>query len=175
MNIDYLVIKDENVLYNENDLLKFERLLYESFKNDQWIMNNYHIIDNSRLIPPVCYDDVFIIIAKENNEIIAGTSGIINMKNRLQLEQMGFHIDKNKKKIAEGLNFYITKDSNKNFIKILNSFLDIIIKEIKKRNIEEMYTTCSKDLVKYYELFGFEISEQIELDGYPEFLMKLNI
>ena len=177
-DIKFYFLKDENGVNNETDLLNFERLLYKSFQKDSpngWIMNNYRFVENSRLLPTIPYKDVFIFIAKQNNQIVAGISGTLNMDNKLQLEEMGFSIDKKKENICEGLNFYISKESSKNFMVVLNTFLDKIVSELKKRNINIIYSTCSKKLINFYELFGFETLAHVDINGEPEYLIKYSI
>ena len=116
---------------------------------------------------------MFIFIAKKDNEIIAGISDAINMNNKLQLESMGFSIDKKSElKISEGLNFYINIDLSESIFEILGTFLNKIVAELKKSGINIIYVTCSPHLINMYEMFGFEVVDKKKLENLDEYLIK---
>jgi hypothetical protein len=173
--IDFEFLKDENSIKDEGALTEFEKLLYKSFSENSpngWLIKNYKTIDNSRLLPTVPYEDVFIFVAKKDGQIVAGISGTLNMNNELQLEKMGFDVDKHTNPFCEGLNFYISDDLGEGFLKVLGGFLDRIVTELKLRNIDCIYSTCSKKLRNMYMMFDFEILDSRDLDGDEEFLIR---
>ena len=166
------------ILTNDEDIIEYEKGLYDSYSQkdaDGWIFNNYEMIDNCRLKPNIDYKDLVVYGYKDKNKLIAGAAINYNMAGTLQLEQMGFKIEKTDKKFCEGLNLFATIDMSENLMLTVGDFHDLIVKDIKNRGVEIVYGTCEDEIKGMYSIFGWDIMYCINLENVKEFLMIFDI
>ena len=120
---------------NEHELIEYERELYKAFKNNDWVMTNYQLIDGNRLrSKTLTYADIEVCLVKNDNKIIIGSAVNYNMDKILQLEEEGFDIDKSTKNFCEGLIFFTTEQAkNHDFLKISINLFEFVKKKLLKK------------------------------------------
>lgn len=165
-------------LINDNDIIKYHEGLYEAFVNrnyDKWLIKNY-IISGNRLIPP--FKKIIIYGVKDNNKLISAVGVNLDNKMQMQFEKLGFkkcNFDINRI-ICEILNMYILKKIiGENFMKIFLSFLEYILKDLKQKNYDVMYLTCSKKLENMFLITGFDLIDEKKIDLEDEILFKIDL
>lgn len=176
-SIEYKVIKDEDGLKEPALLEEYEKKLYDAFRDDLYFQKQYTVIENNRMrIKLIPFEDLYILGAVKEGRLAAAITGHMNMENRLQLEDLGFTINKHEGKISEGLTFYISEDLGEGMLAVLGSFLETVIAELKKREITAIYSTCSGKMLNMYGMFDFEaIDSRVIEDGEEEFLVKCDL
>jgi hypothetical protein len=167
------------LLESEEDIVRYEELLYDMFTKkapDNWIHSHYELIDGNRLrcgfIP---LQDQAFCAAKRNGTILAGMSANLKCTGELQLEKLGFCVDRTDPAFCEGLTLYRTDDGDVNLFLVLEQLMTFVIDNLKTIGVRTMYMTCIDRLVRMYELFGFELRESITKDGVQRNLMSYRV
>jgi hypothetical protein len=168
-NYEFCILKDEK------DIIEYEKGLYDAFIKkdpDGWVSKNYDIINNCRLRSKISYSYQTIYAVKINDEIIA--CGAVNFNpDMLQLEKMGFIIQKNiSDKICEGINLFISRDMGDQTIGILGGLNSYIFDDLKKRGITIAYGTCSRKLKALYTIYGFEVIDRKIIEEDKKLLLR---
>ena len=99
-------------------------------------------------------------------------SGNLKCEGKLQLEEMGFKIERDKEKFCEGLTLYNNNEMSDKLLFIFDKLMNIIIKNLKEMKIYFIYATCSDHLINMYNLFGFEMIDTKNLLGVKKYLLK---
>ena len=165
---------------NEDELIEYEKELFDSFSKldpDGWVMNNYQIINGNRLrSKTLTYEDIEVYLVKNYCKILIGSSVNYNVNKKLQLEIMGFYLDKKIKNFCEGLIFFTTEQAkNHDFLKISTNLFEFIKKKLLKKNIKTVYGTCSRKLKAMYSLLGYEVIDKLVVNNEKKLLMKLEM
>jgi hypothetical protein len=168
------------VLTTDDEIKEYEEGLYKAFilKNpDEWMKNNYLIIDNSRLRSKISYSSQEICaIKKDDRKIVCAASANFNKEN-LQFEQIGFKLPEKykQKKFCEGLNMYNSEPYSSKTEKIMRDFFNFIYKKAIEKNLDYMFATCTEKLKIFYLIYGYEIIDELELYGKKELFLKIDI
>ena len=117
---------------------------------------------------------LFKEIAKKNKEIIAGMTVNFNLDKELELEKLGFEIEKTDN-VCEGLTFF--GFASENYFEIYGKLGDLLYDYMRKNNKDIMYATSSKKTLKIYvnPINGFELIDSRIIDGEKEYLVKKEI
>jgi len=177
--MDIIIIE----LIEEQDLIQNEKFLYDSFVKkmpDEWIIENYMIIDNCRLKPLFPYSDLKVFDIRVNNNTLINM--ILNMnKKNLQLEKIGFTREniKNEKNFCEGITFCskgVPADLGPDFILLFQKINELILNKLKEYHIEVVYGTCALFVKRFYERIGFKAIASINKGQKDEeFLLEMEI
>lgn len=156
----------------------YESSLYEAFvlkDKSGWIATHYQIIDDSRLRSRVPYKDQIIYFAEINNKIVCAGAMNFNYNAKLQLEDMGFKIQKNEP-LCEGLTFFATDDIQGEIVMNLFSKITLLFEdEMRNKNINISYLTCARKVKALYSLNGFKKVAVKEIDGIKKYLMMIDL
>lgn len=167
-------------LTDEKDIIEYEKGLYNAFKNNDptgWILNNYKMVDECRLISKTLdYDDQEFYTVKKDGIILIGAAVNYNIKKKLQLEEMGFKIDKNNNNFCEGLILYTINSENIDFLHAASNLFEFIKKRMLEKEIKKVYGTCSRKLKAMYSLLGYIVIDRLTLkDGTIKLLMSMDL
>ena len=174
MQTDYI---EYRLLSTESDFIEYEECLYSAFiKKDPkgWLSTNYKIIDGNRFRSDIPYEDQKIFGAYKNGLLIAAISGNLNMNSKLELEKMGFNINKNEN-VCEGLNLFINENLGIETFDIIKNFMNFIFTKAKELSIKKIYLTCSNKLMRMYSLYGFRKEYSLIINDKEEYLMVKDI
>lgn len=166
-------------LETEEEIIEYEKRLYEAFKTkhpDNWIFSHYEIIDNCRIRPRnIPRRDQVFYAAVKNGKILAGICGNRNSGAPLQLEEMGFTIDRTGPKFIEGLNLYAAENLGFDAISVFQQIFSFAAVLLRADEVKQIYSTCSAHLLKMYKFFGYESVDCKVLDGVEKHLIKYDI
>ncbi len=164
-------------IHNKNDIKEYERALFRAFQGTEiltlkeiWDFDNRH----KRLKTKVPYQSQVIYIARLHGGIVAGTPFNFNMNEQLQLEMVGFSIDKNQKDICEGLGVFCLQVFH-DATSIGLMLKDYAMEHLKERNIRTAYGTCSQRKLKGYQQLKFEVIDERMFMGEKKYLLKREV
>ena len=171
----YILDTDDN-----NQIIEYEKKFYEAhirkFPNS-WAINNMQIIDGCRLKPNIPYDNLELIAVRVDGELIAGIKANFD-KNNFQLYEMGFNINDNDKKrnTCEGMNFFALSDDydQLEFFNLMETFSQYYMEQLEKKGIEVIYGTTRKRTKIIYLRMGFEIIDELDIEGEKQYLIRYN-
>ena len=117
-----------------------------------------------RVVSKIPYSSQVIFVGKLDSATVSGVSVNLNMNEELQLEMMGFEIDKSQNGLAEGLGvFNLQVFSGVNPIAIL--LKKFAFKKIQELDISIMYGTCSDRVLRGYQALGWKaVDERVFMD-----------
>ena len=138
-------------------VMQYERALFRAFyPMDDPLLARIRqadvVLKRMRLCIP--YRDMDVFVARFDGTIIAGAAINYNCGAPLQLERIGFTIDKTRPGICEGLAIFNTRSFAGNH-PVMFELGATIHKELKRKKIRVTYGTCSSRLLKGYCLLGF--------------------
>ncbi|MCG8570481.1 MAG: hypothetical protein MJB14_10110 [Spirochaetes bacterium] len=167
------------IIKNDKDLIQHEKNLYHRYglKNPYgWVAQNYQVIDNCRLQSHFPYEDQIVYAIKKNNEVKAACTLMTNQDMPLMLEQMGFRINKENVKIAEGINLYAPDDlPGEEVMQIFGNFFLYMTHDLASKGFDFVYSACERHMKAFYSLMGFEILEKIEIQGMVQCLTRYSL
>jgi hypothetical protein len=137
-----------------NEVMHYEKALYRAFSSTDiktldeiWDFD----IPNKRINTKIPYRSQEVFIAKLGGVIIAGAAVNFNMREKLQLEIIGFSIDKTEKHICEGLGIFslqVFSGINPVALQLRDFSYDIL----DGKGIKKVYGTCSQRRLKGYQV-----------------------
>ncbi len=162
---------------NPEEIAAYEKAVYMAFSSVQ--DPSQEIIWNidypkKRISTKIPYSSQKIIIAEIDGSIIAGFALNFNMQEKLQLEYLGFKIDRSEFGICEGLLLFNTQVSFNNHL-ILPEIKEPLIRFLKSQNIKKTYGTCNKKRIRGYRFLGFKDIDMKLISGIPEYLLVYEI
>ncbi len=169
-----------NITYNTldindiNSLGDYESSMYRAFSGTeiQTLDRIWNIDHKKRKIKTkIPYESQKIYVARLEGKIVSGVAINVNMNDTLQLEMMGFTIDKDDK-TAEGLGVFN--------LSVLTSFNPVVIllknhafEVVTKLGIEKMYGTCSEKKLRGYRILGWEPIDDRLFLGEKKYLLRI--
>lgn len=155
----------------------YENLLYQSFKDYPesffegiWFFNHDEFTAKMR-IP---YSSQKILLAEAENEIVGAVVINTNMQLQLQLEMVGFNIEKIDGKTAEVLAIFSKKIMVGRDV-VLARLGESCVNILKKIGIKTCWATCTEKHLRGYISIGFLNKGKINFHGDDEYLIYLNI
>jgi hypothetical protein len=161
-------------IQNTKKVVQYERALFRAFYGIKGsAMDLFWNIDkkNRRISAKIPYSDQKIFIADLDDEVIAGVAINLNISALLQLEMLGFSIDKAEPFIAEGLALFNTQTfpGSESVIIKLRDYMD---KKVDEFHIRKVYGTCSERLLRGYKILGWKVLDEKVINGAPKFLIE---
>lgn len=159
---------------NADDVKQLEEVQYQVFAEKMISANEeFSHVDHTakRFRPRIPYEDLRTIIGKHNGTIVCGMTLNINLNHKLQLETLGFSIDKTEPDIAEGRGFFITSpfiDGESTLFKVR----DYAIRYLQNNQINKVYGCCFKNLVRGYKLLGFNELDSHKFNGEEVYFLE---
>lgn len=155
---------------------QYERQMFRAYYGATKTLELTRHIDkkNRRIRSKIPYEDQKIIIAEVNGKMIAGMGVNFNMNGTLNLENLGFSIDKSQEKIAEGTGMFCNTPfvDGKMVMYELFMFGNVYLKE---NQYKTMYGFCGQKLVRSFKSMGFSVLEEKEVEGETMFLLSIDI
>ncbi len=162
---------------NPDEIADYERALFRAFEGTE-IKTLAEIWDfdakNRRLRARIPYRDQRISVARFHDALIAGVAVNINMHAPLQLELMGFSIDKEEPAICEGLGIFS--------LQVLAGVTPVALglrnhafSRMREYGIRKTYGTCSSKKLRGYQLLGFKTIDQRVFKGEEKFLLEYSL
>ncbi len=158
---------------NQTIIEEYEKELYKAFKTTEikTLQKIWHYDDvKKRIKTRVPYTNQEIYALSLDNKITAALTINFNMNDTLQLEMMGFSIDKSEEGLCEGLVLFSQRKFVGNNI-LIADVSKYAIQEMKNRNIKKFYGTCSKEKLRMYTLMQFEIIDKRVFRGEEKYLL----
>ncbi len=159
---------------NEKDIVEYERAMFRAFQNTEIItLPEIWEYDRKakRLRTKIPYRNQIIYIARLFDAIVAGTAINYNMHEPLQLEMIGFSIDKSDEHICEGLGVFCLQVFHET-IPIGIQLKDYAFAQIAQKGIKTMYGTCSPKKLPGYVQLKFEVIDERVFKGEKKYLLK---
>jgi hypothetical protein len=159
---------------DNDDIARYEKSFFKSFyKKDISDLISIWDFDekNRRAHTKIPYSDQEIYVAKIDTEIVSGMAVNYNMKNQLQLEMLGFKIDKTQMNIAEGLVMFNLVTFYEN-VSVAFKIRDFAQSRMNLRLVKKTYGTCPKKLVKGYLFLGWNVIDEKLVHGQLEYLLE---
>ena len=125
-----------------------------------------------RVKTKIPYSSQVIFVGKLGDATVSAVSVNLNMKEQLQLEMMGFSIDKTQKGLAEGIGvFNLQVFSGVNPIAIL--LKKFAFKKIQELDISLMYGTCSDRVLRGYQALGWKVVDERVFMDEKKYLLEI--
>jgi hypothetical protein len=160
---------------NENEIALVEKAVFRAFvryldKSSEKIAS----VDkkNKRIAPLVPYSNQWVYVLKKGDVVLAGLSVNHNMKELLQLEMLGFSIDKESACEVLGMFNLIDNDIMFSAMRKLGTY---VLNDLRLRNIRKVYGTCLKRRVVPYTIMGFEVLELQNDNGQERALLQFTL
>lgn len=168
---------------NEAEVLEYEKGLYQGYAvnaKNQWLIDNYEIIDNERMRPNISYDDMTIILIKDkSNGAICGAGSLNYNLNNLQIEQIGLTLpDKDSlPKYCEALNYFLLDTINgEYYLQLLIKAFNFTVNYLKKEGFKIFFSKCERKLLPMWDVMGMDVVGEPQIVAGDEcFLLSLNI
>jgi len=104
--------------------------------------------------------------------IISGVAVNVNSKETMQLEMMGFTIDKSGGGVCEGLgifNLQVFEGVNP----IIFLMRDFAFRRVKELDIKKLYGTCSEKKLRGYSILGWKPIDERIFYGEKKYLLEI--
>lgn len=163
-----------SIIEKQNDIIEYEKALYRNFKTNypEYAEEFFSEIGGDRLQPLVPYEDQLIYGVYKDGDLICAGSYCINLQKELEIEKMGFKIEK-AENVCEGLHFYSEATQKAEFnLEIYRTMALKSFKELLNRGINTIYSSCDRKRLIMYKFIGFEVIDEIEYTGETEYLIK---
>ncbi|MCA9605009.1 MAG: hypothetical protein KC619_05420 [Myxococcales bacterium] len=155
----------------------YERALYAAFRDSDigtldriWQFDH----DAKRLRPRVPYAGQQVFVSRVDGEIVAGIPMHLDMSGPLQLETMGFEIDKGEPGVCEGLGVFSLCFLYEGRV-IALELRDHVFEALRAQAIRKAYGTCSQKRLRPYQLLGFRVIDERDFDGERKYLLLRDV
>ncbi|MBE9048358.1 hypothetical protein IQ255_28890 [Pleurocapsales cyanobacterium LEGE 10410] len=168
------------LLKSETEIIEYERALYREFtrKNPHnWLCRNYLLIDGDRYRASIPYSNQSIYGIYRGTELISAVAIGFNTGCQMQFEAVGFSLEPELTNCnyCEVLTFFIAQDKHHNYFQIIKHLKQVVITDLKARNIAFGLANCTKNLLPLYLRMGWNIIEQKTLEKKTKYLIKFGI
>jgi hypothetical protein len=142
---------------DERQRALYERALFRAFSTPSVVLEQVWEFDRKsrRARTAVPYGSQEIYVAWLEGVVVAGVAVNFNTRDRLQLEMMGFSVDKNEPGLCEGLalfNHRLFADSSM----VALGLRDFSLERLKARGVTRLYGTCTERKLRGYRVLGWE-------------------
>jgi hypothetical protein len=164
-------------LSSESEIEKYERALYLAIGRERrggW--NHICFVDRQlkRVRMNIPYENQRIFVVENDTLVLAACAVNVVPIGKLQLEQIGFEIDRAQPGICEALVFFSHLGPMVSS-GIMRDFFDFLTRGIKELNTQVLYATAPERLVRGYKVMGFSEVNSLLLDGDREVLLKKDV
>jgi hypothetical protein len=127
-----------------------------------------------RLRTRLSYASQEILVVRKADAILAGTAINFDLVNTLQLEMLGFSIDKAQPGVCEALALFSLLDPLSSAA-VLKKVFAILLQRFADKGIRRIYGTCSQRRLRSYQIIGFATTDQTVVQGQAEYLLELGL
>jgi hypothetical protein len=158
---------------NAEEIERFERTLYRVFGDDEpevrRLIREYDH-KNRRMRFKIPYASCEIYAAKIGRRIVSGVAMNYNMRDRLEIEMLGFTVDKSEPGICEGFALFNTQMFFGRTL-VANEFRKFVMEKLRARNVSKCYATCSAARLRGYRFLGWNDIDSREINGTTKYLL----
>jgi len=143
---------------NPDEVASYEKALFRAFYNKNSPIESLiwdADVKAKRLTSKIPYKNQDIIIARLADLIIGGVAVNYAMQEKLQLELLGFEIDKTEPDICEGRALFNTHIFDTSTLVALE-MKEFMFNHLKKKNITKVYANCSEKRLRGYLILGWK-------------------
>lgn len=168
------------LLNSEAEIVEYERALYREFtrKNpDNWLCRNYLLIDKNRYRCSIPYSSQSIYGMYRETELISAVAVNFDTAHQMQFEAVGFSLEPGLTNCnyCEVLTFFISQGKQYNYFKMIEHLKQVVITDLKARNIAFGLANCTKNLLPLYLRMGWSVIDQKKLENKTKYLIKFDI
>lgn len=168
------------LLKSQTELVEYERALYREFtrKNPHnWLCRNYLLIEGDRYRSPIPYSAQSIYGINQKSKLISAVAINFDTDNQMQFEAVGFNLELELTNCnyCEVLTFFIGQDKHHNYFKIIEHLKQVVITDLKARNIAFGLANCTKNLLPLYLRMGWSVVDRKMLENKTKYLIKFEI
>lgn len=161
---------------NPEDVAAYERALYRAFSAaGSIVLDRIWEFDrkNRRAKTRVAYEGQEIYAARAGDAIIAAAAMNYDMTRPLQLEMIGFTVDKSETGVCEGLALF-SLDTFAGHAAVSLRLKDYTFSMVRRRHIRTMYATCSQRRLGGYRRLGWREIDERSFERGKVFLLYMN-
>lgn len=165
-------------LLNPADVVLYERAFFRAFSaisdptiDDIWLVNRRE----KRIATRIPYGSQLIYCAQTQTPQIIGAFAMnTDFTQPLQLEMLGFTVDKSKPGQIEVLQIFtlVPMVDDRPLLKVLAEY---VFADLASRNISYVYATCPLKRLRFYEEVGLTLLDQKKCKGGTECLIGMEI
>ena len=170
------------LLQSEAEIIEYEKALYREFtrKNPHnWLCRNYLLIENNRYKSPIPYSSQSVYGIYRESNLISAAAINFDTHRQMQFEAVGFSRDRSSIdcNFCEVLTFFICQEKhlNFNYLKIIARLKEVILTDLKNKNISFGLANCTENLLPLYLRTGWTIASQKTLEGTTKYLIEYKI
>lgn len=168
---------------NEAEVVEYEKGLYQGYvvnAKNEWLINNYEIIDGERMRPNIPYETMKIILIKNKESGAICGAGSINFDlDNLQVETIGLTLPDKKElpKYCEVMNYFLLESvKGEDYLKLLVWAFNFTIDYLKECGYKLFFSKCGRKLLPMWDLIGLDVIGDAQIvEGEECFLLSLNI
>lgn len=155
------------------DVEAYEKGMFEAYYGTSETISLTRIFDTEtkRLRLKIPYEDQTILLGKIDDEVVAAVGFNRNQKDKLNLENLGFSIDKSKKNFAEGTGMFCTVQFHEGKL-VLLELLSRIWDIIRDMDYEVFYGYCGEDNLRFFQRVDFSVIDTKVICGEKMFLLQ---
>jgi hypothetical protein len=170
MAIEYTIAELD--IHNPDAILRYERALFRAFV-PVWTntSDRIFIIDRQekRVRSRIGYADQEIVAIEAEGTIVGGFAVNYDRKGALQLELLGFNIDRSER-FCEALVLFNIGDLNV-AAQLLNIGKQRLFERMAAHDSDVIYGTSNKKNARAYTSLGFTVADTFTVDGQEKFLL----
>lgn len=161
---------------NPKDVETYEKGMFKAYFGTSETIHLTRVVDKEqkRLRLKIPYEDQTILTAKVDDTIIAAVGFNNNQQATLNLENLGFTIDKTKKNFAEGTGMFCNVQFHEGKL-VLLELLSKVWEMIREEGYEVFYGFCGEDKLRFFERVDFKVIDTKEICGEKMFLLKAQL
>ncbi len=169
-----------HILEGYAEIVEYEQLLYKEFSHHNlrsWVTRHYLAIDNNRYRSPIAYSDQSIYGVYEDSKLISAIAINFNTEQKMQFEEVGFHLKKDSIdcNYGEALNFFIDRHKRHHSFEILRNLRIFLSNDLKAKNRSFVLSTCSFNVIHLYTRFGWSMVKKKIINQRIKYLIQLEI
>ena len=156
---------------------QYEKCLFKAFypPGDPFFERVRNVdTEKKRIRLRIPYSDQDVFIARLGKKVIAGAAINYNCSTTMQLEMLGFSIDKNQNGICEGLAIF----NGRSFVDhhpVMFEMGAVMHDRLRRKNIKKTYGTCIQKLLRGYQLLGFRVVASRSLSSTKIYLLEKEV
>lgn len=158
-----------------DELERYERSLYRAFRaTPSIVLEQIWNFDHKtlRVKARIPYSSQLVYIGRSGKSIIAGAAMNVDMSQALQLEMVGFSIDKTEPGVCEGLSLFTLRMFNGDRL-IGAGLKEYAYPLMVRAGVRIIYGTCNKRRLRGYMNLGYEPVNEMEFDKGTVYLIRL--
>jgi hypothetical protein len=164
-------------LSSELEIEKYERALYWAIGRER--RGGWNLICNvdrqlKRVRMNIPYENQRIFVAKSDSLVLAACAVNVVPVGTLQLEKIGFKINRAQLGICEALVFFAHLGPMVSS-GIMRDFFELLTQGIKEAKAQVLYATAPERLIRGYRVMGFTEIDSLLLDGEKEVLLQKDV